>query len=224
ASASWTHVLTAIIPILPCLIVVYLLRWRVNLLSLGDDEARSLGVRPERLRMFLIVMVALMTAATVAVSGVLGWVGLVIPHLVRLLIGSDNRILLPGSALLGGLYMLVVDTMARSVIEVEIPVGILTAIIGAPVFAYLLVVVQKEENFLLNATGVGHRYSNKFDWLFRDLDVTIPPGEVVCVLGPTPRGKTTLLTCLAGIRTPREGRIEVTGSLGFVPQSHATDH
>ena len=77
---------------------------------------------------------------------------------------------------------------------------------------------------MLNATGVGHRYSNKFDWLFRDLDVTIPPGEVVCVLGPTPRGKTTLLTCLAGIRTPREGRIEVTGSLGFVPQSHATDH
>lgn len=139
ASASWTHVLTAIIPILPCLIVVYLLRWRVNLLSLGDDEARSLGVRPERLRMFLIVMVALMTAATVAVSGVIGWVGLVIPHLVRLLIGSDKRILLPGSALLGGLYMLVVDTMARSVIEVEIPVGILTAIIGAPVFVYLLV-------------------------------------------------------------------------------------
>lgn len=139
AAASWTHVLTAIIPILPCLIVVYLLRWRVNLLSLGDDEARSLGVRPERLRMFLIVMVALMTAATVAVSGVIGWVGLVIPHLVRLLIGSDNRILLPGAALLGGLYMLVVDTLARSVIEVEIPVGILTAIIGAPVFVYLLV-------------------------------------------------------------------------------------
>lgn len=139
ASASWTHVLTAIIPILPCLIVVYLLRWRVNLLSLGDDEARSLGVRPERLRMLLIIMVALMTAATVAVSGVIGWVGLVIPHLVRLLIGSDNRVLLPGSALLGGLYMLVVDTMARSVIEVEIPVGILTAIIGAPVFVYLLV-------------------------------------------------------------------------------------
>lgn len=139
AAASWTHVLTDFIPILPCLIVVYLLRWRVNLLSLGDDEARSLGVRPEGLRMFLIIMVALMTAATVAVSGVIGWVCLVIPHLVRLLIGSDNRILLPGSALLGGLYMLVVDTLARSVIEVEIPVGIITAIIGAPVFVYLLV-------------------------------------------------------------------------------------
>ena len=77
---------------------------------------------------------------------------------------------------------------------------------------------------MLNATGVGHRYSNKSDWLFRDLDVTIPPGEVVSVLGPNARGKTTLLTCLAGIRTPREGRIEVTGAMGFVPQSHATDH
>lgn len=139
AAASWTHVLTAIVPIIPCLVIVYLLRWRINLLSLGDDEARSLGVRPERLRMLLIVTVALMTAATVAVSGVIGWVGLVIPHLVRLLIGSDNRVLLPGAALLGGVYMLIVDTLARSVVEVEIPVGILTAIIGAPVFVYLLV-------------------------------------------------------------------------------------
>ena len=77
---------------------------------------------------------------------------------------------------------------------------------------------------MLNATGVGHRYSTKTDWLFRGLDVAIPPGEIVSVLGPNARGKTTLLTCLAGIRTPKEGRIEVTGTMGFVPQSHATDH
>lgn len=76
---------------------------------------------------------------------------------------------------------------------------------------------------MLEATGVGHRY-NDDDWLFRGLDVTIRPGQIVSVLGPNARGKTTLLTCLAGIRTPREGRIEVTGSLGYVPQSQATDH
>jgi len=76
---------------------------------------------------------------------------------------------------------------------------------------------------LLEATGVGHRY-NDDDWLFRGLDVMIHPGQIVSVLGPNARGKTTLLTCLAGIRTPREGRIEVTGSLGYVPQSQATDH
>lgn len=76
---------------------------------------------------------------------------------------------------------------------------------------------------MLDAMGVGHHYTNE-DWLFRGLDVTIGPGEIVSVLGPNARGKTTLLTCLAGIRTPREGRIEVTGSLGYVPQSHAADH
>lgn len=77
---------------------------------------------------------------------------------------------------------------------------------------------------MLNATGIGHRYHEKSAWLFRNLDVTIAPGEVVSVLGPNARGKTTLLTCLAGVRTPREGQVELRGSLGFVPQSHATDH
>lgn len=139
ASTTWMHVITAIIPILPCLVVVFALRWRINLLSLGDEEARSLGVRPERLRVLLIVAISLLTATTVAVAGVVGWVGLVIPHLVRLLIGSDNRVLLPASALFGGLYLLLVDTLARSVVEVELPVGILTAIIGAPIFVILLV-------------------------------------------------------------------------------------
>lgn len=139
AAATWGHVLIAIVPIIPCLVLVFALRWRINLLSLGDDEARSLGIKPERLRGLLIVAVAMLTATTVAVSGAIGWVGLVIPHLVRLLVGSDNRVLLPGCALLGGLYLLVVDTLARSVVEVEIPVGILTAIIGAPVFVLLLV-------------------------------------------------------------------------------------
>ena len=139
ASTTWSHAATAVLPILPCLLVVFALRWRVNLLSLGDDEARSLGIRPERLRMLLIVTVSLLTAATVAVAGVIGWVGLVIPHLVRLVLGSDNRVLLPASGLLGGLYLLLMDTLARSVVEVEIPVGILTAIIGAPVFVFLLV-------------------------------------------------------------------------------------
>lgn len=84
--------------------------------------------------------------------------------------------------------------------------------------------MRKVDEFLLKATDVGHRFSHKADWLFRGLDIAIHPGEIVSVLGPNARGKTTLLTCLAGIRSPREGHIEVTGSLGFVPQSHASDY
>lgn len=139
ASATWTQVGTAVLPVLAALAVVLVLRWRINVLSLGDEEAQALGLRPGRLRGVLIVTVALLTATTVAVAGAIGWVGLVIPHLVRLVVGPDHRTLLPASALLGGLYVLAVDTVARSVSQVEVPVGILTAIIGAPVFVALLV-------------------------------------------------------------------------------------
>lgn len=139
ASASWQKVVLAVVPIALSLICVFLLRWRINVLSLGDEEAAALGVRPAPLRNLLLVAVSLLTAATVAVAGVIGWVGLVIPHLVRLVIGPDHRVLLPAAALLGGAYVLVVDTIARSMAEVEVPVGILTAIIGAPVFVFVLV-------------------------------------------------------------------------------------
>ncbi len=139
ATATWTQVGWAVAHIMVGTIVVLALRWRLNVLSLGDEEALALHVRPVPLRLVLLIAVSMLTATTVAVSGVIGWVGLVIPHLVRLVTSGDNRTLLPASALLGGLYMLAVDTLARSVAEVEVPVGILTAIIGAPVFVLLLV-------------------------------------------------------------------------------------
>ena len=100
-----------------------LLRWRVNLLSLGDDEAAALGVDPGRLRILLVAAATLMTASVVAIAGVVGWVGLVIP---------------PTAMLLGAAYMLVVDTLARTIAETETPLGVLTAFIGAPVFVWLL--------------------------------------------------------------------------------------
>jgi iron complex transport system permease protein len=113
-------------------------RWRINLLAMGDDEARALGVHPERLKGFIIVCATLVTAAAVSISGVIGWIGLVIPHIGRMLVGPDHERLLPASLLIGGAYLVGVDLVARSVLDTEIPIGILTAIIGAPVFAYLL--------------------------------------------------------------------------------------
>ena len=120
------------------LIPLALLRWRVNLLSLGDEEALALGVDAPRLRRLLVVAATLMTAAVVAVAGVVGWVGLVVPHLARLLVGPDFRVLLPASILLGAAYLLAVDTLARTLTAVEIPLGILTALLGAPFFLWLL--------------------------------------------------------------------------------------
>lgn len=115
----------------------------LNVLSLGDDEARTLGVSVERKRLLVIVLATFLGAITVTLGGMIGWVGLVIPHLTRLLFGADNRFLLPASALIGAIYLLVVDNVARLALAVEIPLGILTALIGLPVFVWALKNVRK---------------------------------------------------------------------------------
>jgi iron complex transport system permease protein len=133
-----TGVWTALPLVLIGLIPLVLLRWRINVLSLGDEEAKALGVEAGRLRWIVIAGATLMTASVVAISGVIGWVGLVIPHIARMLVGPSFDRLLPAAMLLGASYLLLVDTMARTVARVEVPIGILTAIIGAPFFLWLL--------------------------------------------------------------------------------------
>lgn len=113
------------------------LRWRINLLSLGETDAKALGVDVDALRWGLMGLVAVMVAAQVSVSGGVGWVGLIVPHLARMLVGPDHTRLLPASALLGGIYLLAMDDIARSLTEQEIPIGLLTSAIGAPIFAFL---------------------------------------------------------------------------------------
>lgn len=138
ATATYTKVLVAVIPILGGAVVLLALRWRINVLSLGDDDAAALGVRPRPLRWVVLLAVALIVAGAVAVSGAVSWVGLVVPHLARMWVGPDHRVLLPVSFLLGAAYIVLVDTVARTATAGEIPLGVLTALIGAPVFFVLL--------------------------------------------------------------------------------------
>ena len=128
----------AALPILLGLVPLLLLRWRINLLTLSEAEARSMGVDTRRLRLVVIFCATLMTAASVAISGMIGWVGLVIPHFCRILFGYDYRKLLPSCALLGAAFLILVDTIARTITTAEIPLGILTSFVGAPVFLYLI--------------------------------------------------------------------------------------
>jgi iron complex transport system permease protein len=121
-----------------CAAGLLLVRWRLNLLSMGEEDARALGVHTERLKGLIVVCATFITAAAVSISGIIGWIGLVVPHMGRLLVGPDHKQLLPASVLLGGSYLVLVDLVARTAIDSEIPIGILTAVIGAPVFAYLL--------------------------------------------------------------------------------------
>ena len=115
-----------------------LIRWRINIVSLGEEEARALGVHTERIRAGVIICATVISACAVSISGIIGWIGLVIPHIGRLLVGPDNRVLIPATALIGAAYLVLVDILARSLTESEIPIGILTAMVGAPIFAYLL--------------------------------------------------------------------------------------
>jgi iron complex transport system permease protein len=120
------------------LVPLILLRWRIGVLSLGDDEARALGVDVPRLRLLVIGAATLMTASVVAISGVIGWIGLMIPHIARMMVGPNFARLLPAAMLLGASFMLLVDTLARTIARIETPLGILTAVLGAPFFLWLL--------------------------------------------------------------------------------------
>jgi iron complex transport system permease protein len=120
------------------LVPLVLLRWRIGVLSLGDDEARSLGVDVGPLRALVIAAATLMTASVVAISGVIGWIGLMMPHIARMLAGPNFARLLPVAMLLGAAFILLVDTLARTMARIETPIGILTAVLGAPFFLWLL--------------------------------------------------------------------------------------
>ncbi|HZA67816.1 MAG TPA: iron ABC transporter permease [Geminicoccaceae bacterium] len=120
------------------LVPLALLRWRINVLSLGDEEARALGVNAPRLRIVVIAAATLMTASVVAIAGIIGWVGLIMPHMARMIVGPNFDRLLPAAIILGAGYLLLVDTLARTIAAVETPIGILTAFVGAPVFLWLL--------------------------------------------------------------------------------------
>jgi iron complex transport system permease protein len=130
-------------PVVLGTVVLVALRWRMNVMSLPEEEARALGVATGPLRIAIVTAATLVTAASVATSGVIGWVGLVVPHLARALVGPDFAKLLPTSALLGGGYLLFIDTLARTAAPVEIPLGILTAAIGTPFFIWLLAGMQR---------------------------------------------------------------------------------
>ncbi len=136
--AKSEDILFAAIPMAIGLIPIFILRWRINILSLGDDEAQTLGINAKRLRIIIIICSALITAASVAVSGIIGWVGLVIPHMVRRVVGNDYKKLIPATMLFGAIFMLLVDNICRNVWATDLPIGILTSFVGAPFFVYLI--------------------------------------------------------------------------------------
>jgi iron complex transport system permease protein len=137
-SSSYEQLNLIGVPMIICIIILFLLRWRINLLSLGDEDAQSLGVNTEGLRCIIIICVTIIVALAVSISGIIGWVGLAIPHIARMVVGPDHKILVPTSISFGSVFLLLIDDLARTLTSAEIPLGILTAIVGVVVFGYLL--------------------------------------------------------------------------------------
>jgi len=136
--ANFQDLAVAMIPISIGVAGIMLVRWRINVLSLGEKEARTLGVNTRQCRILLITSASIATAGAVCVSGTIGWIGLIIPHMVRMLVGNDNRTLLPVSFVFGGCFLMGIDLIARSMVSTEVPLGVLTALVGGPFFIMIL--------------------------------------------------------------------------------------
>lgn len=143
AKVTWNDLTVFSVPFILGVVPLLALRWRFNILAFGDEEAQSLGVSVAALRLICIVCATLLTASCVAISGVIGWVGLIMPHVVRFISGPDNRIVVPLSVIMGGTFLILVDTACRMALASEIPLGILTSIIGAPLFFIILLRTQR---------------------------------------------------------------------------------
>lgn len=138
ATASWDKLALTAIPLIFGICLINQMRFRIAVLAMGDDEAQAFGIKVKQSRLMVFCLVSLVIGTCVTVSGVVGWVGLVIPHMARLLVGEDQFKLYPTTILLGATFMIFIDTLARSLVAAEVPLGVLTALIGAPVFVYLL--------------------------------------------------------------------------------------
>ena len=138
AGTSWSDILKAAPFVVVSIAILWLLRWRLNVISLSEDEATSLGINIRQTRILIIITTTVIASVAVSFCGVIAFVGLAVPHLMRMLCGNDHRVLLTANFLGGGIFLLVIDTLARSATATEIPLSILTAVVGAPIFAILL--------------------------------------------------------------------------------------
>ncbi|MDZ7666207.1 MAG: iron chelate uptake ABC transporter family permease subunit [Desulfotignum sp.] len=195
----------------------------------GEETARGLGVRVERLRMLGMTAAALMAALVTAFHGVIAFVGLIAPHMARRLAGEEHGLLIPYTAVLGSLLLLTADTLGRVLAgSGSLPVGVVTSFLGAPMFLYLLVRGYNNE-----ACGGRHLFLYKSDPVLADVTFSLEKGQVLCVLGKNGAGKSTLLKCLNRILVPAGGTVRLDGNsladmprknvakqMGYVPQRH----
>ena len=144
SNASWNKIAVAAVIIIPSILLIFLLRWNLNVMALGDEEAHCLGVNVKLVKYLTLIIAALLSAISTSLCGLIGFIGLVVPHFVKLLLGQDFRSTIPATIILGGSFLLLTDSFSRSMFNVEIPLSIITSLIGAPFFFFLLLKEDKK--------------------------------------------------------------------------------
>lgn len=137
-NSTWDKLHSSILPMAVGVVVLLIYRWRLNVLALGDDEARTVGINPEKDKLIVLIAATLASSSAVAVAGIIGLYGLIVPHMVRMMIGPDNRQTIPINFIFGGMFLLIIDNFSRTISGFEIPIGVFTMLIGAPIFIYLM--------------------------------------------------------------------------------------
>jgi iron complex transport system permease protein len=137
-NANWEKLRSSVVPIAIGIFVMFVYRWRLNVLALGDDEAKTVGINPERDKIIILIAATLASSSAVAVAGIIGLYGLIIPHMVRMIAGPDNQQSIPFNFLFGGTFLLIIDDFSRTISSFEIPIGVFTMLLGAPFFIYLM--------------------------------------------------------------------------------------
>lgn len=137
-NANWNKLQSSIIPIAVGIMILFKYRWRLNVLSMGDDEARTSGINPDKDKLIILLAATLASSSAVAVAGIIGLYGLIVPHMIRMMIGPDNRQSIPLNFLFGGMFLLIIDDFSRTISGFEIPIGVFTMLLGAPFFIFLM--------------------------------------------------------------------------------------
>ena len=184
----------------------------LNVMTYGEEKAKLLGVHVKRSKYIVLLAGSILTGSAVAVSGTIGFVGLVIPHFIRLLTITDHRHLLPLSMLNGASFLVLADVLSRTIIEpTELPIGIITALIGAPVFGIILIRKYRGDAHMIQVKEIRGGYGEKE--VIRGINLEVKQGEFLGILGPNGSGKTTLLKMMAGILAPMSGEVRLGGHL-----------
>jgi iron complex transport system permease protein len=213
ASFRWSAV-----PMSLGLAMILLLRWRLNLLTLEEEEARTLGINVRRYRLLFLFASPLLSAAAVCLGGLIGWVGLMIPHMARALVGVDYSRLIPASAMLGAAYLVLMDDIARSLLSLELPLGVVTSIMGAPFFVYLIIKRKERTDMLLEGTRSRRIRRRR---LVKGVSCRADAGDVLCLVGPNGAARPHFSAC-CGILPISRNAVRWTGGHPLLPPRNGT--